>query len=242
MWIMTRKQQGFGLVEVMVAMVLGLLVVLGITQIFVSSKQTYVAQDASARLQEDARYVLARMTQELRMAGMFGCLSLSSGSITGAIPTAFDEPISWDGSTLGIITANAVTGSDTATDADWTLTTDCKSTGAVQAGNQPPDPGQMAFPIRQVEYQYDSDAQTLSVQNGGAGGFQPLITGVAAFDVSFGVAADADSTYASGSYELTPPDSALIRSVRIKITLTDPDGKAGDQTYSVVAALRNRLL
>ncbi len=69
---MKPNQSGFGLVEVMVAMVLGLLVVLGITQIFVSSKQTYETQDASARLQEDARYVLSRITQELRMAGMFG--------------------------------------------------------------------------------------------------------------------------------------------------------------------------
>ncbi|MBC9252241.1 hypothetical protein A9179_18380 [Pseudomonas alcaligenes] len=238
---MDRKQQGFGLIEVMVAMVLGLLVVLGITQIFVSSKQTYVAQDASARLQEDARYVLTRMTQELRMAGMFGCLSLSSGSVSN-VPTAFDDPIVWDDGTLSIITANAVTGSDSATDADWTLTTDCRSTGTVQAGNHAPVAGQMAFPIRQVEYQYDEDAQTLSVQNGGAGGFQTLISGVTAFNVSFGVAADSDSTYASGSYELAPADPALIRSVRISMTLADPDGKAGNQTYSVVAALRNRLL
>lgn len=34
----------------------------------------------------------------------------------------------------------------------------------------------------------------------------------------------------------------LIRSVRISMTLADPDGKAADQNYSVVAALRNRLL
>lgn len=239
--MMKSKQNGFGLVEVMVALVLGLLVVLGITQIFVSSKQTYVAQDASARLQEDARYVLTRMTQELRMAGMFGCLSLSSGSVTG-VPPEFDEPITWESNTLGIITANAVTGSATATDADWTLTTDCRTTGTVQVGEHAPATGEMAFPIRQVEYQYDSGEQTLSVQNGGSGGFQPLITGVADFSVAFGVAADSESTYASGSYVETPANSAFIRSVRIRMTLADPDGKARDQTYSVVAALRNRLL
>lgn len=239
--IMKPNQSGFGLVEVMVAMVLGLLVVLGITQIFVSSKQTYETQDASARLQEDARYVLSRITQELRMAGMFGCLSLNSGSVSGK-PTEFDEPIAWDDGTLSIITADATTGSSAPDAADWTLTTDCRSAGVIHVGPADPATGEMAFPIRQVEYQYDADEQTLSVRNGGTGSFQPLITGVSGFAVSFGMAADSESTYASGSYATSAADPALIRSVRISMTLADPDGKAADQNYSVVAALRNRLL
>jgi type IV pilus assembly protein PilW len=238
--IMKPNQSGFGLVEVMVAMVLGLLVVLGITQIFISSKQTYETQDASARLQEDARYVLSRITQELRMAGMFGCLSLGSGSVSG-VPAEFDEPIAWGSNTLSIITADATTGSSTPDAADWTLTTDCRSAGVVHVGAASPAAGEMAFPIRQVEYRYDADEQTLSVSNGGSG-FQPLITGVTNFAVSFGMAADTESTYASGNYETAAADPALIRSVRISLTLTDPDGKAADQNYSVVAALRNRLL
>lgn len=239
--IMKPNQSGFGLVEVMVAMVLGLLVVLGITQIFVSSKQTYETQDASARLQEDARYALSRITQELRMAGMFGCLSLNSGSVSG-VPTAFNEPIAWGSNTLSIITADVTTGSLAPDAADWTLTTDCRLAGVVQVGPADPATGEMAFPIRQVEYQYDADEQTLSVRNGGTGSFQPLITGVSGFAVSFGMAADSESTYASGSYATSAADPALIRSVRISMTLADPDGKAADQNYSVVAALRNRLL
>lgn len=239
---MKSKQSGFGLVEVMVAMVLGLLVVLGITQIFVSSKQTYEAQDASARLQEDARYVLSRITQELRMAGMFGCLSLNSGSVSG-VPTEFNEPITWGSNTLSVITADVTTGSAAPDAADWTLTTDCRSVGVVHVGPADPAAGQMAFPIRRVEYQYDSDEKTLSVRNGGGtGSFQPLITGVTSFAVSFGMAANTESTYASGNYETDAADPALIRSVRISMTLSDPDGKAAEQNYSVVAALRNRLL
>jgi len=38
-----------------------------------------------------------------------------------------------------------------------------------------------------------------------------------------------------------PSDEALIRSVRIRMTLQDPTGKVRDQTYSVVVALRNRV-
>ncbi|MEO4047229.1 prepilin-type N-terminal cleavage/methylation domain-containing protein [Pseudomonas sp. CAU 1711] len=237
---MKPNQSGFGLVEVMVALVLGLLVVLGITQIFVSSKQTYEAQDASARLQEDARYALSRITQELRMAGMFGCLSLNSGSVAD-VPAAFADPIQWNGSTLSIITASATSGSSSSAEADWTLTTDCRTAGTVKPGAANPAAGEMAFPIRQVEYQYDDNAQTLSVRNSGSGSFQPLISGVTSFAVSFGLAASSDSAYASGSYATSVADPSLIRSVRIRMTLADPNGKAAAQSYSAVAALRNRL-
>jgi type IV pilus assembly protein PilW len=240
------KQTGFSLIELMVSMALGLVVVLGITQIFVGAKQTYVAQSASARMQEDARYALTRMTQELRMAGMFGCISLGSGSITG-VPVAFDSPITWTegSSTLALITANVASGSAASTNADWTLTTDCRTTGTVVAGEAvAPAAGFVAFPIRQIEYQYDAGANTLSVQNGGTGGFQPLISGVSAFDVSFGLAAAAADANVSGAYIAgsTNPDAALIRSVRISLTLTDAGGQVRDQSYSVVVALRNRIL
>lgn len=239
-----NKQKGLSLIELMIAMVLGLIVVLGIAQIFVSAKQTYVAQNASARMQEDARYALTRMTQELRMAGMFGCLSLAS--IT-SVPAVFNDPIIWTNgtSTLRIITANVTSGSAQASNADWTVNTDCRTTGAVQVDNGvAPAAGFVAFPIRQIEYQYDADEGTLSVQNGGAGGFQPLISGVSGFDISFGLAATASETNVAGNYVAgsANPEAARIRSVRINLTLRDAAGLVRDQSYSVVAALRNRIL
>ena len=66
------KQAGISVVEMLVALALGLILVLGVVQLFTSSKRTYQIQDAAARLQEDGRYVLTRMSQELRMGGMFG--------------------------------------------------------------------------------------------------------------------------------------------------------------------------
>ena len=70
---MRKRHSGFGLIELMIAMALGLLLVLGMTQVFLSARQTSLAQSASAQLQEDARYVLSKIAQEIRMAGMFGC-------------------------------------------------------------------------------------------------------------------------------------------------------------------------
>ena len=91
---MRSSSSGFGLIELMVALALGLLVVLGLTQVFLSTRETYLSQRSSALLQEDARYVLSKMAQEIRMAGMLGCLS--SDRILDA-PAAFQTPVSWQG-------------------------------------------------------------------------------------------------------------------------------------------------
>lgn len=70
---MTR-QAGFSLLEAMLALSLGLLVLLGGNRLFIAASQSWQAQEAAARMQEDARHALQRLAQSLRMAGMFGCL------------------------------------------------------------------------------------------------------------------------------------------------------------------------
>ena len=233
------KQKAFGLIEVMVSMMLGVIVVLGISQIFVSAKQTYFTQDASARMQEDARYALSRMAQELRMAGMFGCISVNN--LLNA-PDEFNDPIDWvsGSATLSIITANPTSGMVTTSNANWTIITDCRSAATVQNGSATPATGEIALPIRQVAYRLNGDL--LQVSEGG-GGFQTLMSGVSGFDVQFAQAATPDDAYVSGVYvNPAAADMASVRSVRIALQMTDPEGRVAPQTYTVVAALRNRLL
>lgn len=238
------RSKGFGLIEIMIALVLGLVLVLGITQIFASSRQTALVQDASATLQEDARYVLTRMTQELRMAGMFGCLSLASGSISN-VPAAFDNPISWDGpnATLRIITSNATQAVAQSSNADWTLVTDCRTGGTVEVGAAAPAAGEMALPIRQIAYRLNAADNILEISRSG-GGFEPLIGNVKSFDIQFGVAASPGDAFVSGNYvaPATVANPAVIRSVRIAMVLEDENQRTAEQEYTVVAALRNRLL
>lgn len=235
------KQNGVSLIEIMVAMALGLILVLGVVQLFTSSKQTYRVQEAAARLQEDGRYILTRMSQELRMAGMFGCLTPSA--ITSR-PAEFDDPIDWDNGTgtLRIITSNATRGVDATTNADWTLLTDCRTTATVQVGLAAPAADQIALPIRLVEYRFDADTNQLLFRAGGSGSFTTLMSGVQSMNISFGLAAAAGDSYVSGTYENAVPDPQLIRSVRLELVLEDANGLATDQTYAVAVALRNRSI
>lgn len=68
-----RRQHGLTMVELMVAITVGLILTAGIIQIFVNSKQTYRVEAALSRVQESGRLALEFMANDIRMAGFWGC-------------------------------------------------------------------------------------------------------------------------------------------------------------------------
>ncbi len=68
-----NQQQGFSIVELMVALLLGLFLVSGVTGMYLSSKQTYRMTDNLSRLQESLRFSLEFLSQDIRMAGYLPC-------------------------------------------------------------------------------------------------------------------------------------------------------------------------
>lgn len=231
---MKRMSSGFGLVELMVALVLGMLMVPGMAQIYLSAHETYASQRASAMLQEDARYVLSKMAREIRMAGMFGCLG--SEYIIDA-PSAFQTPVSWQGQAgsrlLQMISADI---GPQGTRPDWTVVSDCTTFAQAYRGARSSlSPGETGFPVRRVVYRFDKGQLKTGSDNA------VLLDNVATFDVSFGVAGSA-SAQSVLRYESSPADLARIRSVKVALTLRDPAGRVKDQAYHLVVALRNRLV
>lgn len=61
--------RGFSLVELMIALVLGLLVTGALIQLFLANKVTYSVSDGLVRAQESARYAMTTINRDLRMAG-----------------------------------------------------------------------------------------------------------------------------------------------------------------------------
>ncbi|MGB3127990.1 MAG: prepilin-type N-terminal cleavage/methylation domain-containing protein [Pseudomonas sp.] len=234
---MSRAVRGFSLVELLLALAVGLVLVLGISQVAISSRATHAAQQAAMLLQDDARFVLGKLSQEIRQAGMFGCVAVAS--IENA-PAAFDRPVGWSatGSSRSLTLVSADVGGDGGTP-DWTVLSDCRSTAHAYAGNSPlPVPGEVRFAIRQLTYTFE--AGQLKIGTPSAPAKVVLVDNVQAFDISFGMATHAGSTGVT-RYDASPADESLIRSVRIQLTLRDPTARVKDQAYSVVAALRNRL-
>jgi type IV pilus assembly protein PilW len=66
---MPRHQTGFSLVELMIALTLGLIVLLAISSIYIGSQQTYRVQEDNARIQEAGRYALEVIGRSIRQAG-----------------------------------------------------------------------------------------------------------------------------------------------------------------------------
>lgn len=73
-----KKQQGLSLIELMIAITLGLILITGVLQVFMSSKTVYTTQQALSRIQETGRLAVDFLARDIRMAGYMGCASRSS--------------------------------------------------------------------------------------------------------------------------------------------------------------------
>lgn len=88
--LLTLKiQSGMSLIELLIALVLGMTLAAGVIQIYVGSSTTERSQEARLRMQEGGRFGVNFLSQEIRMAGYLGCL----GSIEGtSVNNILDGP------------------------------------------------------------------------------------------------------------------------------------------------------
>lgn len=73
-----RVQSGFGLVELMIAMTIGLILLGGIGYVFLGSRGAFRTTENLSRMQENARYALDTMSRDIRIAGYVGCGNMAS--------------------------------------------------------------------------------------------------------------------------------------------------------------------
>jgi type IV pilus assembly protein PilW len=64
---------GFTLIELMVAMLLGLIVIAGVISVFVANQRTYRTNQALGDVQDGARIAFEMMARDIRDAGLTGC-------------------------------------------------------------------------------------------------------------------------------------------------------------------------
>jgi type IV pilus assembly protein PilW len=68
-----RKQAGLSLIELMISITLGLVLMGGVVQMFVSSKTVFTTQQSMSRIQETGRLAIEFLSSDIRMAGFYGC-------------------------------------------------------------------------------------------------------------------------------------------------------------------------
>lgn len=91
-----RQQAGFSLVELMVALTLGLIIVGGVISIFVTNQQAFRTTEGLSRLQENARVSFELMSREIRQTGGNPCGTRLVSNVLKTNNWSTD----WDGGTL----------------------------------------------------------------------------------------------------------------------------------------------
>lgn len=86
---MTRRRTtaGFTLIELMIALVLGSLLILGLLKVFDASRVSYKLSEGLARVQENSRFAMDYLQRDLRMVGHMGCVNDQARFM--AIPAEF---------------------------------------------------------------------------------------------------------------------------------------------------------
>ena len=80
--ILNRSQRGFSMIELMVAITLGFIMLAAIGYLYLGSRQSFRTTDSMSRIQENARYALQTIAQNVRMAGYVGCGNLQAMEVT----------------------------------------------------------------------------------------------------------------------------------------------------------------
>jgi type IV pilus assembly protein PilW len=83
-----RRQRGLTLVELMIAMTIGLFLMAGAVQVYVVSRNTFDVYQTSARLEETARYAMSIIEPDVRMANYYGFQKGQVGFTGAASQTA----------------------------------------------------------------------------------------------------------------------------------------------------------
>ncbi len=74
---MRRKStvRGVSLIELMIALLIGSLLILGLVQVFSASRTAYQLSEGMSRVQENGRFALDFLQRDIRLGGHFGCVN-----------------------------------------------------------------------------------------------------------------------------------------------------------------------
>lgn len=67
------RSRGFSLVELMISLVLGILLIGGVSALFISNKQSYGTNQSLGEVQDNSRVAFELLARDVRQAGLTGC-------------------------------------------------------------------------------------------------------------------------------------------------------------------------
>src|SRR5512140_1585486 len=83
---MQASPRGFSLVELMVGIAIGLMLLVGLTTMFVASSKSFAETERASRQIENGRYALDLLSEDIRHAGFYGEASSFGTAPVGTPP------------------------------------------------------------------------------------------------------------------------------------------------------------
>jgi len=79
------RQHGLSLVELLIALFMGLMIVLAVISLYLANKNSFLYQETNSRLLEDGRFIVDTIAYDLRNASYSGCgvVSTTTNVVTG---------------------------------------------------------------------------------------------------------------------------------------------------------------
>jgi type IV pilus assembly protein PilW len=203
-----RDQKGLSLIELMIAMLIGLFLILGVTQIFINNQKSYLFQQGQAGNQENGRFSLAVLNQELSKAGY---RSKPTTLFTAGSGQGCDFP---EGTSVIAVSATSLCiRYQAANKAD----VNCQGV-ALAGGDQGTilNPYQQTNPVVVEKIWFDAASNSISCTSGTT--TQQLVTGVAALNFEYGFGAQGNKEVTA--YSTNPTD--VIGAVRYAVLMQSP--------------------
>ncbi len=239
-----RRQRGFTLVEMMVAVGIGLVVALGFAVSFVNLKSTWNNQDKLAQLQDNERLAMAFLTSSIEEAGYYPDATKTS-LIMGTTATSGSMAF---GTTA---TGQAMTGTPTPSGSSTTplslstqyLTASGDGVLNCQGGTNASGAN---VTYRNVFY-VNTATQTLNCvlfTNGVIGSDAALISNVSSMNLMYAVDSDGDGSadkYLAADAVTTAGLWSAVKSVQVTLNFVNPNSSSTPITWvQTINAMNNR--
>lgn len=217
-----RTAVGVSLVELMVAITIGLVVVLAVSSLYLGSRGTLRVQDEASRLDDSGRFALESIVRLLRIAGYVNWAG-DSGAAPVRLAVSDPPPVQGaDGTRSDSITLRFF-GSTSGATADGAIL-DCLGQSVPRDGN----------PATRSENVLSVNASgALLCQATGMSSPQPLIDGVERLQFLYGVDADGDGQPERWQRAAQVTDWRQVRVVRVGLLMVAAPGSRADADTSV---------
>lgn len=98
--IARKRVQGLSLIELMIAILIGLFLLIGVIQVFAAARTAYQLSSGLARAQENGRFAVDYLQRDIRLTGHFGCINdqarlQTAGNLNSHLSTATDDRLNF---------------------------------------------------------------------------------------------------------------------------------------------------